>query len=92
MGAGGSKYQNVIPNVLFGKLKVAITGVLIIPGGGQRNRIGLKEQWKRGTPLDIGIEYVEAVWAVGGYEDEHMVFLDAWEDDTMHMQEELGGS
>ena len=37
--AGGSRYYTGIPNVKFGKFKVAITGLLMTPGGGKRKGI-----------------------------------------------------
>ena len=35
----GSRYHMGIPNVKLGKFKVAITGLLMTPGGGKRNVI-----------------------------------------------------
>ena len=37
--AGGSRYHTGIPNVKLGKFKVAITGLLMMLGGGNRKGI-----------------------------------------------------
>ena len=37
--AGGSRYHTGIPNVKLGKFKVAIIGLLMTPGGGNRKGI-----------------------------------------------------
>ena len=58
--AGGSRYHTEIPNVKLGRLKVAITGLLMTPGERGRESYGLKMSPDNSLMVACGGEVVVA--------------------------------